>query len=76
MRTEAQKRRYTKNFISSRAKIIADGGKQINILLDPEVAEALEELKDKHPTRTYKGVLSDLVLKAYLKPRRGGARSK
>lgn len=76
MRTEAQKRRYTKTFISRRSAVLAEGGKQLNILLDPEVAEALDYLRDKHPTRTYKGVLGDLILKSYLRPRKGGGRSK
>ena len=76
MRTEAQKRKYTKTFLSRRAEVLAEGGKQLNILLEPDVSEALESLREKHPTRTYKGVLGDLILKAYLRPRRGGGRSK
>lgn len=76
MRTEAQKRRYTKTFISRRSAVLAEGGKQLNILLEPDVSEALDYLRDKHPTRTYKGVLSDLILKSYLRPRKGGGRSK
>lgn len=77
MRTDAQKRKYTKAFLSRRAEVLAEGGKQLNILLEPDVSEALEYLREKHPSRTYKGVLGDLILKAYLKqPRRGGGRSK
>lgn len=75
MTTEERKQDWIDNAKARRARVIADGGKWLQILLGKEAAEALHQLTEG---RTQVDVVTELLISAArrIRRRRGGVRSK
>lgn len=64
--------KYVKSFLRKRKAIIEDGGKQLNVVFGRKHARWLEQLRHRHHTGTYKGVLESLIEEAIKRPRDAG----